>query len=171
MGMKFSCSKSRKITDAYKIGAAISDPRLAGGKMTDIRLFSDLKDMSKIPCKLIVALQSKNIKKRFKRYLRGHCSRLLALWTPQPVACYTISASAPRPLLDPLCDSERDCKALSRPISHPNTGGSPQLHRSKPLGGAQPRDSSAIVFQPPLKQPRNKNGIETAILNRVLDCD
>ena len=42
-------------------------------------------------------------------------------------------------------------RPLSRPISHPNTGGSPQPPRSKPLGGAQPRDSGAIVSKKPLK--------------------
>ena len=40
-------------------------------------------------------------------------------------------------------------RPLSRPISHPNTGGSPQPPRSKLLGGAQPRDSAAIVSQTP----------------------
>ena len=58
----------------------------------------------------------------------------------------------------------------SRPILHPNTGGSPQPPRSKPLWGAQPRDN-AIVSKMPLKQARNKNAIEAAILNRVLDRD
>ena len=48
---------------------------------------------------------------------------------PQPVECYTISVSRPRPLQDPLCDLE----ALSRPISHPRTGGISQPPRSKPL--------------------------------------
>ena len=62
-------------------------------------------------------------------------------------------------------------RPLSRPISHPNAGGSPQPPRSKPLGGAQPRDSGAIVSKTPLKQARNKNAIEAAILNRVLDRD
>ena len=63
-------------------------------------------------------------------------------------------------------------RPLSRPISHPNTGRSPQPPRSKPLGGAaQPRDSGAIVSKTPLKQARNKNAIEAAILNRVLDRD
>ena len=42
-------------------------------------------------------------------------------------------------------------RPLSRPISHPNTGWSPQPPRSKPLGGAQPRDSGAIVSKTPLK--------------------
>ena len=37
--------------------------------------------------------------------------------------------------------------------------------------GAQPRDSGAIVSQTPLKQARNENAIEAAILNRVLDRD
>ena len=62
-------------------------------------------------------------------------------------------------------------RPLSRPISHPNTGGSPQPPRSKPLGGAQPRDSGAIVSKTTLKQARNKNAIEAAILNRVVDRD
>ena len=62
-------------------------------------------------------------------------------------------------------------RPLSRPISHPRTGGSPQPHRSKPLGGAQPRDSGAIVSQTALNQARNENAIEAAILNRVLDRD
>ena len=62
-------------------------------------------------------------------------------------------------------------RALSRPISHPNTGGGPQPRRSKPLGGPQPRDSGAIVSKTPLNQERNKNAIEAAILNRVLDRD
>ena len=39
-------------------------------------------------------------------------------------------------------------RPLSRPILHPNTGGSAQPHRSKPLGGAQPRDSGTIVSKP-----------------------
>ena len=39
------------------------------------------------------------------------------------------------------------------------------------LGGAQPRDSGAIVSQTPLKQARNANAIEAASLNRVLDRD
>ena len=51
-------------------------------------------------------------------------------------------------------------RPLSRPISHPNTGGSPQ-----------PRDSGAIVSKAPLKEARNKNAIEAASLNRVLDRD
>ena len=62
-------------------------------------------------------------------------------------------------------------RPLSRPISHPRTGRSPQPPRSKPLRGAQPRDSGAIVPQTPLKQARNENAIEAAILNRVLDRD
>ena len=62
-------------------------------------------------------------------------------------------------------------RPISRPISLPNTGGSPQPPPSKPLGGAQPRDSGAIVSQTPLKQVRNKNAIEAAILNRALDHD
>ena len=41
---------------------------------------------------------------------------------PQPVQCYTVSASPARPLEDPLCDRECDWEALSRPISHPHTG-------------------------------------------------
>ena len=81
-------------------------------------------------------------------------------------------------LLQPLDRYRATCaigsaigRALSRPISHPRTGGSPQPPRSKPLRGAQPRDSGAVVSQTPLKQARNKNAIETAILNRVLDRD
>ena len=35
--------------------------------------------------------------------------------------------------------------------------------------GAQPHNSGAIVSKTPLKQARNKNAIEAAILNRVLD--
>ena len=62
-------------------------------------------------------------------------------------------------------------RPLSRPISRPNTGGSPQPPRSKPLRGAQPRDGGAIVSQTPLEQARNKNAIEAAILNHVLDRD
>ena len=53
----------------------------------------------------------------------------------------------------------------------PRTGRSPQPPRSKPLRGAQPHDSGAIVSQIPLKQARNENAIEPAILNRVLDRD
>ena len=71
----------------------------------------------------------------------------------------------------PLCDSERDWEALSRPISLPRPGKSSQPPRSKPLRRAQPCDSGAIVSQTPLKQVRNKNAIEAAILNRVLDRD
>ena len=62
-------------------------------------------------------------------------------------------------------------RPLSRPISHPNTGGSPQPPCSKPLWRAQPRDSGAIVSKTPLKQARNKNAIDAAILNRILDRD
>ena len=40
-------------------------------------------------------------------------------------------------------------RPLSRPIWHPRTGRSPQPPRSKPLRGAQPRDSGAIVSQTP----------------------
>ena len=63
-------------------------------------------------------------------------------------------------------------RPLSRPISHPNTGGSPQPPRSKPLGGL----NRAIVLlsiasKTSLKQARNKNAIEVAILNRMLDRD
>ena len=54
-------------------------------------------------------------------------------------------------------------RALSRPISHPHAGGSSQPALPK---SAQPRDSGAIVSQTPLKQARNKNTIEAAILNR-----
>ena len=43
-------------------------------------------------------------------------------------------------------------EALSRPISHLNTGGSPQPPRSKPLWGAQPRYSGAIVSNTPSKK-------------------
>ena len=60
---------------------------------------------------------------------------------------------------------------LSRPFSQPNTGGSPRPPRSQPLWGAQPHDSGAIVSKTPWKQARNKNAIEAAILNRVLDRD
>ena len=42
-------------------------------------------------------------------------------------------------------------RLLSRPISHPRTGGSSQPPRSKPLGGAQPSDSGAIVSKKPIK--------------------
>ena len=92
--------------------------------------------------------------------------------------CYIFLPSAILSLLHPR-DRYRTPSAigsaigrpLSRPISHPNTGRSPQPPRSKPLGGAQPRDSGAIVSKPPLKQARNKNAIEAAILNRVLDRD
>ena len=63
-------------------------------------------------------------------------------------------------------------RPLSRPISHPNTGGSPQPPRSKPLGGLNRAIVVLyIVAQTPLKQARNKNAIEAAILNRVLDRD
>ena len=62
-------------------------------------------------------------------------------------------------------------RPLFRPISHPRKGRSPQPPRSKPLRGAQPRDSGAIESQTPLKQARNENAIEAAILNRVLDRD
>ena len=50
-------------------------------------------------------------------------------------------------------------RPLSRPISHPTAW------------QAQPRDSGAIVFKTPLKQVRNENAIEAAIVNRVLDRD
>ena len=40
-----------------------------------------------------------------------------------------------------------------------------------PSWRAQPRDSGAIVSKAPLKQVQNKNAIEAAILNRVLDRD
>ena len=46
-------------------------------------------------------------------------------------------------------------RPLSRPISHPRTGKSPQPPHSKPLRGAQPRDSGAIVSQTTLKQAWN----------------
>ena len=62
-------------------------------------------------------------------------------------------------------------RPLSRPISHPCKGRSSQPPHSKPLRGAQPRDSGAIVSQTPLKQARNENAIEAAILNCVLDRD
>ena len=62
-------------------------------------------------------------------------------------------------------------RPLSRPISHPRTGRSPQPPCSKPLRGAQLRDSGATACQTPLKQARNENAIEAAILNRVLDRD
>ena len=62
-------------------------------------------------------------------------------------------------------------RPLSRPISHLNIGGSPHPPRSKPLRGFQPHDSGAIVSRTPSEQARNKNAIEAAILNRVLDCD
>ena len=37
--------------------------------------------------------------------------------------------------------------------------------------GPQPRDGDATVSKTPLKQARNKNAIEAAILNRILDRD
>ena len=42
-------------------------------------------------------------------------------------------------------------RPLSRPISYLRTGRSPQPPRSKPLRGAQPRDSGAIVSQTPFR--------------------
>ena len=61
-------------------------------------------------------------------------------------------------------------RPLSRPISRPRTGRSPQPPHSKPLS----RLNRAIVAQEsktPFKQARNKNAIDAAILNRVLDRD
>ena len=60
-------------------------------------------------------------------------------------------------------------RPLSRPISHPNTVVGVLNRLVLNRLGAQPRDSGAIVSQTPLKQVRNKNAIEAAILNRVLD--
>ena len=40
MGMGFSSRKNQKMPGAHKICAAISSPRIAGGKITDMRLFS-----------------------------------------------------------------------------------------------------------------------------------
>ena len=42
-------------------------------------------------------------------------------------------------------------RPLSCPISHPRTGGSPQLPRSKPLRGAQPRDRWRYSVSNPFK--------------------
>ena len=39
MGMGFSSTKNQKMPGAHKIGAAISDPRIAGGKILDMRIF------------------------------------------------------------------------------------------------------------------------------------
>ena len=40
MGMGgFSCRKNQKSPGAHKIGAAVSDPTIAGGKITDMRVF------------------------------------------------------------------------------------------------------------------------------------
>ena len=58
-------------------------------------------------------------------------------------------------------------RPLSLPISHPNTGGSPQPPRSKPLWGAQPRDIGAIVSKTRLKQTRNKDAIESGTTNHT----
>ena len=62
-------------------------------------------------------------------------------------------------------------RPLSRPISHPNTGGSPQPSRSKPLGVLNRAIVALIVSKNPLKQALSGNAIEAAILNRVLDRD
>ena len=96
---------------------------------------------------------------------------LLLLSGPQPVECYTISVSPPRRYRTPSAIGSAIGTPLCRPISHRNTGGSPQPPSSKPLGGAQPLDGCAIVSKTPVKQARNKSGIEAAILNRVLDRD
>ena len=69
-------------------------------------------------------------------------------------------------------NSSSPSRKSPRPISHPNTvvGVLNRLVLNR-LGGAQPRDSGARVSQAPWKQTRNKNAIESAILNRVLDRD
>ena len=95
------------------------------------------------------------------------CPRFLSqMLAPQKQGCET-SLVAPSSgwMLHYLCFSpSTDWEA-----SHPNTGRSSQQPRSKPLKGPQPRDSGAIVSKTPLKQARNKNAIEAAILNHVLD--
>ena len=59
-------------------------------------------------------------------------------------------------------------RPLSRPISHPNTvvGVLNRLVLNR-LGGS----NGAIVSKTSLKQARNNNAIEAAILNHVLDRD
>ena len=95
-----------------------------------------------------------------KRVLSGPLNRLnaqLYYALLQPFDCYrtpsVIASAIGRP---------------SRPISHPCAGRSSQPPRSKQ---AQPRDSGIIVSKSPLEQARNKNAIESAILDRVLDRD
>ena len=39
----FSSRRKQKIPGAHKIGAAVSGPRVAGGKITDLSLFSSLR--------------------------------------------------------------------------------------------------------------------------------
>ena len=68
-----------------------------------------------------------------------------------------MSASAPRPLQGALCDRECDWEALSR--VHAQAGALNRLILNH-LGA-----------KTTLKQAQNKNAIETAILNRVLDRD
>ena len=61
-------------------------------------------------------------------------------------------------------------RPLSRPISHPTQVGVLNRLVLNRLG-AQMRNSGAIVSQTSLKQARNKNAMEAAILNRILDRD
>ena len=48
---------------------------------------------------------------------------------------------------------------ISPYLASKHSCGSPQPPRSKPLWGAQPRDSGAIVSKTPLKQAQNKNAM------------
>ena len=75
-------------------------------------------------------------------------------------------------LLQRSCDRECDWEALSLApyLASTHSCGSSQPPLFKPLRGLN-RDSGAIVFKTRVKQARNKDAIEAAILNRILDRD
>ena len=68
-----------------------------------------------------------------------------------------------------LLDRYRTPSAIGSAIGRPYLASTHRQESS--TAKPQPRDSGAIVSKTPLKQARNENAIEAAILNRVLDRD
>ena len=86
----------------------------------------------------------------------------------QPVKCYSIFASPPRPLYCPSAiESVIGMPHLA--LSRTHTGGSPQPPHPKLLRGLNRAIVVLCFLKPLLKQARNRNAIEAAIFNHVLD--
>ena len=149
--------KERIFPGAHKIGAAISGPRISDTNFTGTRIF------------LIRAKRRKGRGKPINQRAANGGSdpswlNLAFLGRPD------VPPRGPQNPLEIGIWGPLDGKS-----GHPKNAKSyhdgSQPPRSKPPWGAQPRDSDAIVSKTSLKQARNKNAIEAAILNRVLDRD